>query len=198
VYWRFIRNFAPKQFDFFVFVPSIGASGEIIVLWNSSVFTGLLLETQSFGARVSFTSVHNNSSWVMVCVYGPCQGIARDEFVSWLYKLNIPTMDNWLVLGDLNFIRDQENRNKPGGNIHDMMLFNEIVGHLGLLELPLKGRSFTRSNMQREPLLEQLDWFFTSANWISKYPHSMVLPLAKIGSDHVPCMVTVDTSIPKP
>jgi endonuclease/exonuclease/phosphatase family metal-dependent hydrolase len=79
-----------------------------------------------------------------------------------------------------------------------MMLFNEIIGHLGLLELPLKGRSFTWSNMQREPLLEQLDWFFTSANWISEYPHSIVPPLAKIGSDHVPCVVTVDTSIPKP
>jgi hypothetical protein len=54
----------------------------------------------------------------MVCVYGPCQGIARDEFVSWLYNLNIPAMYNWLILGDFNFIQDQENRNKPGGNIH--------------------------------------------------------------------------------
>jgi hypothetical protein len=78
-----------------------------------------------------------------------------------------------------------------------MFLFNDIIGHLGLLELPLKGWAYTWSNMQSEPLLEQLDWFFTSSNWISEYPNSIVLPLAKTGSDHVPCVVTINTSIPK-
>ena len=39
----FIRSFCPKRFDQFAYVPSIGASGGIIVLWNSSIFTGSLL-----------------------------------------------------------------------------------------------------------------------------------------------------------
>jgi exonuclease III len=42
--WRLIRKFCPKKFDSFVFSPSIGASGGILILWNSSVFTGLLME----------------------------------------------------------------------------------------------------------------------------------------------------------
>jgi exonuclease III len=33
----FIRSFCPKRFDHFVFSPSDGASGGLIVLWNSSV-----------------------------------------------------------------------------------------------------------------------------------------------------------------
>jgi hypothetical protein len=49
---------------------------------------------------------------------------------------------------------NSDNRNKPGGDVHDMFLFNEIIGHLGLLEIPLKGRRFTWSNMQSTPLLE--------------------------------------------
>jgi hypothetical protein len=121
----------------------------------------------------------------------------RDSFVSWLYNLVISPWENWLLVEDFNFIRSQEKRNKPGGDVNDMFLFNEIIGRLGLLELPLKGRSFTWSNMQSVPLLEQLDWFFTSSNWISDYPNSVVLPLAKIGSDHVPCVVTINTNIPK-
>jgi hypothetical protein len=68
---------------------------------------------------------------------------------------------------------------------------------LGLIELPLKGRSFTWSNMQTDPLLEQLDWFFTSPNWTIDYPNTEVLPLAKITSDHIPCRITVSTRIPK-
>jgi endonuclease/exonuclease/phosphatase family metal-dependent hydrolase len=51
--------------------------------------------------------------------------------------------------------------------------------------------------MQKYPLLEQLDWFFTSAHWISDYPNSIVPPLAKTGSDHVPCVINIDTTIPK-
>jgi hypothetical protein len=102
-----------------------------------------------------------------------------------------------MSLGDFTFIRAQDNINNPGGDINDMLFFNEIIGHLGLLEFPIKGRAYTWSNMQREPLLEQLDWFFTSSNWISVYPNSIVLPLAKTGSDHVPCVINIDTNIPK-
>jgi len=133
----------------------------------------------------------------MVSVYGPCNGIERDNFVSWLFNLHIPANANWLLLGDFNFIRSMDNRNMPGGDVNDMFLFNEIIGHLGLLELPIKGRSYTWSNMQRDPLLEQLDWFFTSPNWIVDFPNSMVLPLARPASDHLPCVVNIDTVIPK-
>jgi endonuclease/exonuclease/phosphatase family metal-dependent hydrolase len=111
--------------------------------------------------------------------------------------MSIPSVENWILLGDFNFMRSPENRNKDGGNINDMFIFNEIIGHLGLLELPLKGRSYTWSNMQRNPLLEQLDWFFMSCNWIIDFPNTMVVPLARKGSDHVPCVVNIDTNIPK-
>jgi hypothetical protein len=123
--------------------------------------------------------------------------VERDQFVSWLFNLQIPVNDNWLLLGDFNFIRSHENLNKSGGDTNDMFLFNEIIGHLGLLELPMKRRKYTWSNMEDSPLLEQLDWFFTSNNWISHYPNSMVLALAKTGSDNVPCVVIIDTLIPK-
>jgi hypothetical protein len=105
--------------------------------------------------------------------------------------------ENWLFLGDFNFYRSLEDRNKPGGNLSDTLIFNDLLGHLGLLELPLKGRAFTWSNMQQDPLLEQLDWFFTSANWTVHYPNTLVLPLAKITSDHIPCKITIGTDIPK-
>jgi hypothetical protein len=62
--------------------------------------------------------------------------------------------NNWLLLGDFNFMRSAENRNKPRVDMNDIFLFNEIISHLGLIELPLKGRYFTWSNMQDSPLLQ--------------------------------------------
>lgn len=40
----YVRNFAPRRFDSFEFSPSIGASGGMLVLWNSSHFTGNALD----------------------------------------------------------------------------------------------------------------------------------------------------------
>jgi endonuclease/exonuclease/phosphatase family metal-dependent hydrolase len=89
-----------------------------------------------------------------------------------------------MLLGDFNFYRPLQDRNREGGNMNDIMLFNEIISNLQLQEIPLKGRSYTWSNMQQEPLLEQLDWCFTSSNWISDYPNTLMLPLARTISDH--------------
>ena len=89
-----------------------------------------------------------------------------------------------------------DNRNKPGGDINNMFIFNEVIGHLGLIELPLKVIRYTWSNMQNVPL-EQIDWFFTTVSWTSCYPNTMVLPLARTNSDHVPCVVQIKTTIPK-
>ena len=79
----------------------------------------------------------------------------------------------------------------------DTLIFNDVIGHLGLVELPLKGRAYTWSSMQQDPLLKQLDWFFTSVNWTLPFQNTLVLPLARITSDHIPCKVVIGTSIPK-
>lgn len=100
-------------------------------------------------------------------------------------------------MGDFNFYRSLENRNRPGGNLTDTLIFNDAIDHLGLIELPLKGRSYTWSNMQANPLLEQLDWFFTSPNWTLNFPMTEVLPLAKINSNHIPCKIAINTKIPR-
>lgn len=51
--------------------------------------------------------------------------------------------------------------------------------------------------MQESPLLEQLDWFFTSTDWITNYPNTLVKPLSKYILDHTPCVVNIQTSIPR-
>jgi hypothetical protein len=51
--------------------------------------------------------------------------------------------------------------------------------------------------MQSDPLLKQLNWFFTSLNWTLDFPNTKVLPLAKITSDHIPCKTVISTYIPR-
>lgn len=78
--------------------------------------------------------------------------------------------------------------------MNDIFIFNDIISSLGLLEIPFKGRKFTWSNMQHNPLLERLDWVFTST---LDFPNTTVVPLTRNISDHVPCVVKIDTKIMK-
>jgi hypothetical protein len=114
-----------------------------------------------------------------------------------MFHLNIADDDLWLLVGDFNFYRFSDNRNRPGANLSDSATFNEVISYHGLVELPIKGRAFTWSNMQTGPLLVQLDWFFTSPAWTLKFPNTMVNPLARPTSDHIPCVVAIGTEIPK-
>jgi hypothetical protein len=52
----FIKNFAPERFDKFIFSPSHGASGGILVCWNGSLFEGSVIEIQSFAISICFSS----------------------------------------------------------------------------------------------------------------------------------------------
>jgi hypothetical protein len=97
-------------------------------------------------------------------VYEPCHRQDRRDFIDWLNGLVIDDEANWMIMGDFNFYRCLEDRNREGGNMQDIMVFNDMISNLGLQEIPPKGRSFTWSNMQQDPLLEQLDWCFTTVN----------------------------------
>ncbi|KAJ1288975.1 hypothetical protein BS78_02G130000 [Paspalum vaginatum] len=164
----------------------VGASGGILVGWNGSLLHGQIIHNTSFAVTIKFSSTHNAECWSLTAVYGPCQGPQRDEFVNWLNALHIEEEENWMFIGDFNFYRSVEDRNRPGCHKQP-----------GLLEIPLKGRRFTWSNMQDDPLLEQLDWCFTSTNWTEDYLNTLMLPLAKPISDHIPLTVQIGTKIPK-
>ncbi|KAJ1296023.1 hypothetical protein BS78_01G267000 [Paspalum vaginatum] len=172
---RYIRQFAPKRFDAFDYIPSVGASG------------GSVVEKCSFALTVDFTSTHNLSAWRLTSVYGPCAEPARMEFITWFKALDVHSHEDLLVVWDFNFYCSLANRNKPGGSLANVLKFNDAIGENGLIELPLKGRGFTW----------MLDWFFTSQHWTISYPDSTVIPLARPTSNHAPCQIVISTSIPK-
>jgi hypothetical protein len=76
---------------------------------------------------IDFISTQSAQKWTLANIYGPCSGDARIDFTNWLYDLDIPSNQDWLLLGDFNYIRAPDNRNKPGGCPNDMFTFNDII-----------------------------------------------------------------------
>jgi hypothetical protein len=161
------------------------------------VVRGELIQNLAWATTIKFYSTQSNSSWLLSNIYGPCDGDDRNNFVNWLYNIDIEDSDNWILMGDYNFYRSQNDRNKIGGNIDDMLQFNDIIRSQSLVDLPLQGARFTSSNMQADPLLVKLDWFLTSNNWTSVFPNTSVTALPRPVSDHIPYLVSIQSSIPR-
>jgi hypothetical protein len=57
--------------------------------------------------------------------------------------------------GDFILIRCPKNRNGPHGNVSEMLLFDDVISHHDLVEVPLKNKAFIWSNMQSNCLLKR-------------------------------------------
>lgn len=194
-YSSYLKNLCPRRINKFDYTPSVGSSGGLLVAWNDSIFQGECLFKNNFSISIRFISVHTGASWILTNIYGPCEG--RIDFMNWLKNIQMPMETNWIIAGDFNYTRYPSNRNSGIGDVNQMLQFNEAISSLALVEIPLKGRSYTWSNMPEAPLIEKNDGVFTYENWSTDYPNTLVTPLSKPVSDHTPCVISIDTSIPK-
>lgn len=79
---QFIRKFSPRGFDSFEFLPSIRASGGLITIWKSSVFSGQMVFQNAFAIIVKFSARHNCDTWFLTNIYGPCTHDGKGVFFS--------------------------------------------------------------------------------------------------------------------
>lgn len=100
-----------------------------------------------------------------------------------------------MIVGDFNFIRKPKDRNRPGGSVEDMLMFNNAISSLGLVEIPLHARKFTWINKQNPFLKDWIGSSLLSPGQLSTHTiaHSLVMEV----SDHWPCVVEIKTSLPK-
>jgi hypothetical protein len=69
---QYLKNFCPKKFNKFEFLPSVGASRGIIIIWNGSLFSGEVAFQNEFYLSIKFTSSLSHESWILTNIYGPC------------------------------------------------------------------------------------------------------------------------------
>lgn len=67
----FIKNICPSDFDSLEFLPSVGASGGILVVWKSSAFWGSLVFRNRFALSIEFTSKLYSDTWTLTTIYAP-------------------------------------------------------------------------------------------------------------------------------
>lgn len=187
----FRRPNGKSLMDKFAFSPWIGASGGLLTVWNSRFFDGNIVQGNTYAITIKFYSKQENKSFHVINVYGPAHSAQKMAFVTWLMNLHSSDFDDWLLAGDFTLYRNPKNRSKPGGDLSEMNMFNELISDLDLHDIPFSGRHYTWSNMQADPLMVKLDWVFTSPNWAISYPATFVQPVSKLVSDHIPFAIHI-------
>jgi hypothetical protein len=128
------------------------------------------MEKNFLAMSLELTSSISNASWVLTNVYASCTPDGKWRFLNWFHNIGMSEEIGWLVVGDFNLLRKSKDRNKPTGNISEMLEFNAAISNQRLEELQLHGTKYTWTNKQLSPLLEHLDWFFCLCLLVNKLP----------------------------
>ncbi|GAU10348.1 hypothetical protein TSUD_422720, partial [Trifolium subterraneum] len=178
------------------FLPSIGASGGILTIWDPrvvSVWSSQCL-TNCLITRGRF--IKENVEFSLANVYAPCSGVGRVRLwqeLSGVLQLHGQTA--WCVLGDFNAIRSSEERKSRVRRLEvlseETHAFNQFIEANSLIDLPLCGRKFTWYSSDGRAM-SRLDRFFLSDDWVLCLPNCIQTALPRTLSDHCPIVLAVD------
>ncbi|KAE8795098.1 hypothetical protein D1007_30040 [Hordeum vulgare] len=139
-----------------------------------------------------------NFKWEIVVVYGlanhRCSAAFLEELHSKISSATLPVV----VGDDFNLIHYVEDKSNSRVNFPRMQLFNECIADLGLRELDRVGVRFTWTNRQADPTMSVLDRVFMDPEWELKCPLASFRAITRIGSHHVPLLLSSENYRPPP
>ena len=176
-------------FDY-VLLPSIGASGGIIVAWDRAEWVVSAHACRSYSVTLEIAHISSPaSSWTLSCVYGPVLEDLKPTFLTELRDVCTQYTGPLLVCGDFNQIYRAEDKNNSRLNLRSMRRFRRAIDESHLQELYLNGRLYTWSSRRSTPTLERLDRAFANVDWLEAFPSHHLRCLSSDCSDHSPLLL---------
>ncbi|KAJ9707046.1 hypothetical protein PVL29_002163 [Vitis rotundifolia] len=172
-------------------LPSCGASGGILIIWDSKKLSSKEVVIGSFSISVKFAMGGRGPLWISA-VYGPNSPSLRKEFWVELFDIFGLSYPLWCVGGDFNVIRRSSEKLGGSSLSPSMKDFDSFIRECELLDPPLRNASFTWSNLQESPVCKRLDRFLYSNEWGQLFPQSLQEALPRRTSDHWP--IVLDTN----
>jgi hypothetical protein len=181
--WNFFHNY------------SMHLLGKIWICWDPGIISLSLVDVHSQVTTCMVMSTTNKRSWFLSAVYGANQGLERRTLWKRLENLKFRLGDvPWILAGDLNAIRDYQEKWGVGGlSSYD----NEFAGCISQLEvddLAFMGCFHTWSNKQAGSAFvsKKLDRVLANVKWMQDYGSTSVDFLEAGVSDHSPALIVVE------
>ena len=168
-----------------LYLGSDGASGGILLIWNSRVVEKVEEAVGHFSVSCKFKNVGDQFEWAFTGVYGPNLNNRRrlmwEELTGLISWWDLP----WCLGGDFNIIRFPSERLGAASFSKAMYRFSDFVSLHGLMDIHMEGGLYTWSNT-------------SSASWLDRFLFSPLLAdhftqftqkrMPRVLSDHFPIL----------
>ncbi|GJS67993.1 RNA-directed DNA polymerase, eukaryota [Tanacetum coccineum] len=174
----------------FAYSGSVGASGGILTLWDTNVFS---LESDIVDRNfvvVIGTWVGMQGKVGIMNVYAPQDRHLKEALWSSIESLLNSVNITWIVFGDFNVVRSQEERSGCRFNHGKANIFNDFIYRCRLFDFPLGGRKFTRFDRDGAKA-SKLDRFLANQEFFELWKDASVSVLPRTISDHCPILLKV-------
>ncbi|KAK1299875.1 hypothetical protein QJS10_CPB13g01130 [Acorus calamus] len=147
-----------------------GASGGIVILWDSGKWTEVDRVEGEFSISVLLACRRSGWKWACSCVYGPHDDGPREGLWGELSAVRAVWSLPWLVMGDFNVTHFPEDRNRQGPTDVGMANFSSWINDEGLIDIPPCNVAYTWINLRENPSLAHLDRVLLDAEWEARFP----------------------------
>ncbi|XVE94527.1 hypothetical protein REPUB_Repub02eG0016400 [Reevesia pubescens] len=172
------------------FSGSLGASGGLITLWDENFFR---LESKFIAQRYILlvgTLIPLNLKCILGNIYAPNDDNERLLLWDELITISDSQTSSWILGGDFNVVRSQEEKIGLRYNLAAMEQFSRFIEDLGLIDIQLQNGKFTWCSNCDQPTFCRLDRFLISAELVSKFSGLVQKVLPRSLSDHNPVTIS--------
>ncbi|GJX06282.1 putative ribonuclease H protein [Tanacetum coccineum] len=165
-----------------------GNSGGILLIWDTNSFT----YKDGMGDE-RFVAV--KGEWKgrdidvgLACIYGPHVGRQKASLWDRIRRLMDNSKGAWCIFGDLNVVRNGDERRNSHVNTKETTEFNDFINDANLIEILMGGRKFTRVSDDGLKF-SKLDRFLLNEEFCNLWGNLSVVALDRKLSDHCPIVL---------
>ncbi|XP_050211520.1 uncharacterized protein LOC126661702 [Mercurialis annua] len=175
-----VRKLWPNLDFMFDWIPSVGASGGLLLIWNSVSLSNVAISKGSRWIAMDF--LFQGVSCRHILVYA--SNLAPERLLLWQELESLLSFNGTILIsGDFNETIHPEDRLNGVGYTLSMLAFSDFVNNSELMDLPLHGRLFTWQNSLSK---SRIDRCLISATAGTIWPFMSLTALPGNHSDHVP------------
>ncbi|GMJ13795.1 hypothetical protein HRI_005048700 [Hibiscus trionum] len=168
----------------FVFTPSVGASGGLILMWNKKQFTVENTKVMDRAIIIDGQFRVSKKKCAIINIYTSKNQAKRREFFDNI-SASIAGLELPVILGgDFNVVVSSVERTGSDFNHNASECFRRFIDGNGLIDMPTEGSTFTWFRGGDSEKASKLDRFLVSAEILSWWPNLVQEAGSKGLSDH--------------
>ena len=183
-----VRDVWESRFKGWECLPSVGALGGVLVIWDNRFATKVDSIHGIFSVFV-LLDIRGRGQWWISSVYGPNSPRLRSMLWDELGFLCGFCGSHWCMGGDFNVIRSPAEKLNGNRLTSSMKEFDSLIRECSLRDIPLSNARFTWSARRHYTVASRLDRFLFSSAWEDVFPDLVQESLPRQSSDHFPIVL---------